>query len=134
MMLLNDVLQESFSINLKRGVLTTPPDVTILNNYTVNDLDLQSNGQYYGLATRLIYWTLSPLVDLYFSTEGKLDVMSSNAAVYMIWGGARKLDACKSQNLVERILTGLEVYKKAYDLIFNLQIIISQRTMKSVQI
>lgn len=95
------------------------PDVNILKKYTLNDLDLMFNAQHYGMATRVIDWTLSPLVALYFATEDKNDEVISDASVFMLWDPNKKLDICTSNDLVDRISSYKAIYSRVWDLIHS---------------
>ncbi len=58
-------------------------DTKLLLNYNLNDLDKLVYAQHYGLVTRLIDWSKSPLIALYFALE---ESKAEYSSVYILSG------------------------------------------------
>lgn len=93
------------------------PDINIIKGYDMNDIDLHVVAQHFGLATRVIDWSVSPLIALYFAVENlsKSKVIDNDAAVFMIWGGDKAdLDVVSSFRFQENLIGAKKVYSKIY--------------------
>ncbi|WP_205959069.1 FRG domain-containing protein [Pantoea stewartii] len=99
------------------------PDINIIKGYDMNDIDLHVVAQHYGLATRVIDWSVSPLIALYFAVENlsKSKVIKNDAAVFMIWGGDKtELNVMNSSVFQNNLKDAREVYAKTYRACYEL--------------
>ncbi|MEI7107976.1 FRG domain-containing protein [Pectobacterium versatile] len=90
----------------------TFPEVHLLKGYNLNDIDMMMVSQHYGLPTRLIDWSLNPLIALYFATEESLD---KDACVFMLSDSSphsEHLSFSNSQTLLNTIERERQFAKK----------------------
>lgn len=76
------------------------PEVNLLKEYRLNEIDMMMVSQHYGLPTRLIDWSLSPLVALFFATQDEPDADASVFAFFDTTKVGEYISLSSSQKLL----------------------------------